>query len=185
MRFMPVTGHESWPWTNPMQVEIMENLRRTTKKSSTSLLPTKRKKPGPLGCIAGWSHWPPRISMPRLFCLPLMGGAYFGGTWLEWLRCFVVVPTIGAGSLPMVSVRTAQWWYCLCKRTRSVSSDAAQGLLSAYTFSAPMDSPRIISIRSIDVLSSNLALVLCLLLWKSDTLQKLRNMIKASHEEDI
>jgi len=46
--------------------------------------------------------------MPRLFCLPLMGGAKFGGTWFEWLRCFVVVPTIGAGSLPMVSVWTAR-----------------------------------------------------------------------------
>ncbi len=67
-----------------------------------------------------------------------------------------------------------------------MSSDAAQGLLSAYTFLVPIDSPWIISIRSIDVLSCNLALVLCLLLWKSETLQKLSwNMIKNSHEEDI
>jgi len=45
-----------------------------------------------------------------------------------------------------------------------MSSDAVQELLSAYTFLVPIDSPRIISIRSIDVLSSTLALVLCLLL---------------------
>ncbi len=25
------------------------------------------------------------------------------GTWFEWLRCFVVEPTIAAGTLPMVS----------------------------------------------------------------------------------
>ncbi len=42
------------------------------------------------------------------------------GTWFEWLRCFVVVPTIGAGSLPMVSTFII----------RSGSLDAAQGLLS-------------------------------------------------------
>ncbi len=58
-----------------------------------------------------------------------MGGALFGGTWLEWLGCFVVVPTIGAGSLPMVSAFII----------RSVSFDAAQGQLSAYTFFVSSD----------------------------------------------
>jgi hypothetical protein len=38
--------------------------------------------------------------------------------------CFVAVPTIAAGSLPMVSAFII----------RSGSFDAAQGLLSAYTF---------------------------------------------------
>jgi hypothetical protein len=42
----------------------------------------------------------------------------------EWLRCFVVVPSIGAGSLPMVSAIII----------RSGSFDAGQELLSAYTF---------------------------------------------------
>jgi hypothetical protein len=42
----------------------------------------------------------------------------------EWLRCFVAVPTIGARSLPMVSAFII----------RSGSFDAAQELLSAYTF---------------------------------------------------
>ncbi len=46
------------------------------------------------------------------------------GTWFEWLRCFAVVPTIGAGSLPMVSAFII----------RSRSFGAAQGQLRVYTF---------------------------------------------------
>ncbi len=46
------------------------------------------------------------------------------GTWFEWLRCFVVVPTIAAGSLPMVSAFII----------RSGRFDLAKGQLSAYTF---------------------------------------------------
>ncbi len=46
------------------------------------------------------------------------------GTWFEWLRCFVVVPTIAAGTLPMVSAFII----------RSGSFDLATGQLSAYTF---------------------------------------------------
>ncbi len=60
------------------------------------------------------------------------------GTWFESLRCFVVVPTIRAGSLPMVSafiIRSRSFgaaqgqlsaYTFFCKRTRSGSSDAAQ-----------------------------------------------------------
>jgi hypothetical protein len=63
------------------------------------------------------------------------------GTWFEWLRCFVVVPTIGAGSVPMVSafiIRSGSFdaaqglfspYTFFCKRSWSASSDAAQGLL--------------------------------------------------------
>jgi len=29
------------------------------------------------------------------------------GPWFEWVRCFVVLPTIAAGSLPMVSALLA------------------------------------------------------------------------------
>ncbi len=46
------------------------------------------------------------------------------GTWFEWLTCFVVVPTIAAGSLPMVSAFII----------RSGSFNLAKGQLSAYTF---------------------------------------------------
>ncbi len=46
------------------------------------------------------------------------------GTWFEWLTCFVVVPTIAAGSLPMVSAFII----------RSGSFDEAKGQHSAYTF---------------------------------------------------
>ncbi len=46
------------------------------------------------------------------------------GTWFEWVRCFVVVTTIAAGCLPMVSAFII----------RLGSFDAAQGLLSAYSF---------------------------------------------------
>jgi hypothetical protein len=44
------------------------------KKSKPTLLPPKRKKPGPLGCVAGWSQWLSRNYMLSLFCLSLMGG---------------------------------------------------------------------------------------------------------------
>jgi hypothetical protein len=46
------------------------------------------------------------------------------GTWFEWLRCFVVVPTIAAGTLPTVSAFII----------RSGSFDLAKGQLSAYNF---------------------------------------------------
>ncbi len=64
------------------------------------------------------------------------------GTWFEWLRCFVVVPTIGAGSLPMVSafiirsgtIGAGSLPMVSAFIIRSGSFDAAQGQLSAYTF---------------------------------------------------
>ncbi len=46
------------------------------------------------------------------------------GTWFEWLRCFVVVPMIAVGNLPMVSAFII----------RSGSFDLATRQLSAYTF---------------------------------------------------
>ncbi len=46
------------------------------------------------------------------------------GTWFEWLSCFVMVQTIAAGSLPMVSAFII----------RSGSFDLANGQLSAHTF---------------------------------------------------
>jgi hypothetical protein len=46
------------------------------------------------------------------------------GTWFEWLRCFVVVPTIAARTLPTVSAFII----------RSGSFDLAIGQLRAYTF---------------------------------------------------
>jgi hypothetical protein len=60
----------------------------------------------------------------------------------KWFRCSVVVPTIGAGSLRMVSafiIRSGSFdaaqellsaYTFFCNSTRSGSSDAAQGLLS-------------------------------------------------------
>ncbi len=46
------------------------------------------------------------------------------GTWFEWFRCFVVVPTIAADTLPTVSAFII----------RSGSFDLAKGQLSAYNF---------------------------------------------------
>jgi len=45
-------------------------------------------------------------------------------TWFDWLRCFVVVPTIAARTLPTVSAFII----------RSGSFDLVIGQLSAYTF---------------------------------------------------
>jgi len=45
-------------------------------------------------------------------------------TCFQCLRCFVVVPSLAAGSLPMVSAFII----------RSGSFNATQGLLSAYSF---------------------------------------------------